>query len=64
MKREDERRDDSVQQCLKTKNPPDELAHEDSEKSPANESFVRKFRILPVFSVIYMIRIRFFGPRE
>ena len=46
------------------KNPPDELSHNDSKKSRSDELFVRKFRILPVFSNIYMIRIRFFGPLE
>ena len=30
-------------------------------KKPSDESFVRK---LPVFSIMYMIRIRFSGPRE
>ena len=33
-------------------------------KKPSDESFVRKFRILPVFSSMYMIRIRFSCPRE
>ena len=33
-------------------------------KSPSDETIRSKFRILPVFSIIYMIRIRFFGPRE
>ena len=33
-------------------------------KKPSDELFVRKFRILPMFSIIYMIRIRIFGPRE
>ena len=33
-------------------------------KKPSDESFVRKFRIFPVFSIVYMIRIRFSGPRE
>ena len=45
-------------------NPPDESAHNVSKKSPSDEIVVRKFRILPVFSIIYMIRIRIFGPRE
>ena len=34
------------------------------EKSPSDELLVRKFRMLPVFTIIYMIRIRIFGPRE
>ena len=33
-------------------------------KSPSDELFVKKFRILLVFSIIYLIRIRIFGPRE
>ena len=48
-------------------NPPGELAQNVSKKSLS----VELFRIFPskvpnltVFSIIYMIRIRFFGPRE
>ena len=70
-KREDEREDereerryDVVEKRLKPKNPPDEKAHHDSKKCPPDELFVRKFRISPVFSIIYMVRIRIFGPRE
>ena len=33
-------------------------------KKASDEFFVRKFRILPVFSIICMIRIRFSGSRE
>ena len=33
------------------------------EKSLSDELFVRKFRILPLFSIIYLIRIRFVGAR-
>ena len=33
----------------KLKKTPDELSHNDSEKSPSDELFVRKFKILPVF---------------
>ena len=33
-------------------------------KIPSDEVFVRKFRFLPVFSIVYLIRIRIFGPRE
>ena len=43
-------------------NPPDEFAQNVSKKFPSDEFFVRKFRILPVFSIIYMIRIRFSAP--
>ena len=33
-------------------------------KSPLDALFVRTFRILPVFSIIYLIRIRIFGSRK
>ena len=33
-------------------------------KTLSDELFVQVFRILPVFSVIHLIRIRIFGPRE
>ena len=54
------------EKCIKTKETPDELSHNDSKKKkkPSDESFVRRFRILPVFSIMYMIRIRFSGPRK
>ena len=52
-----ERRDDFVENVSsQKKNPPDELSHTASKKtSPSDELFVRKFRILPVFSFVYMI---------
>ena len=46
-------------------NPPDELAENVSEKNPCHSSiFPSKVQNLTVFSIIYMIRIRFFGPQE
>ena len=52
-----ERRDDFVGKCLKTKKTPDELAQACFEKqAPSDEFFFPKFRILPVFSIIYMIQ--------
>ena len=45
-------------------NPPDELAQNVSKKSPSDElllHFSSKVQNLTVFSIIYMIRIRFFG---
>ena len=45
-------------------NPPDELAHNVSEKNLSDEVFLHfssKVQNLTVFSIIYMIRIRFFG---
>ena len=49
-------------------NEPNELAPNVSKKIPSRTNyssiFLRKFRILPFFSIIYMIRIRFFGPGE
>ena len=48
-------------------NPPDELAQNVS-KNPFRTNyssiFSSKVQNLTVFSIIYMIRIRFFGPRE
>ena len=48
MRRE---REKELKNVSKTKKTPDELSH--------NNAFVRKFRILPVFSIIYTIRVRF-----
>ena len=63
--REKERgKEKELKNVAKPKKTPDELSRSDSKKSPSDEIFVRKLRILPVFSIIYMIRIRFFGPRE
>ena len=49
-------------------NPPDELTQNVSKKkSPSDELFLHfsaKVQNLTVFSFIYMIRIRFFGPGE
>ena len=54
--------------CFKTLNPPDELTENVSKKNPRRTNyssiFLYKFRILPFFSFMYMIRIRFFGPGE
>ena len=47
--------------------PPDELAQNVSKKNSFRtnySSFSSKVQNLTVFSIIYMIRIRFFGPRE
>ena len=48
-------------------NPPDELVQNDSKKSLSDELFLHfssKVQNLTVFSIIYMIRIRFFRPVE
>ena len=49
-------------------NPPDELAQNVSKKNPFRTNyssiFSSKVQNLAVFSFIYMIRIRFFGPQE
>ena len=48
-------------------NPPDELAQNVSQKIPFGRvipSFFSKVQNLTVFSIFYMIRIRFFGPGE
>ena len=48
-------------------NPPGELAQNVSRKNPFRtnySSIFSKVQNLTVFSIIYMIRIRFFGPRE
>ena len=50
-------------------NQPDELAQNVSKKKiPVGRIIppcvLQKCRIWPFFSIIYMIRIRFFGPRE
>ena len=50
----------------KPSNPPDELAQNVSEKIHSDELFLlfsSKVQNLTVFSIIYMIRIRFFGHR-
>ena len=48
-------------------NPPDDLAQNVSKKSLSDELFFHfssKVQNFTVFSIIYMIRIRFFGPGE
>ena len=51
----------SLKNVSNQKNPPDEFSHNDSIKI----TFGRTIRSnLTVFSVIYMIRIRIYGPRE
>ena len=53
--------------CLRTLKPPDELAQHVSKKSLLDELFLHfsaQVQNLAVFSFIYMIRIRFFGPGE
>ena len=73
MKREretetrDERKDDFVEKCLKPEKPPDELAQNVAKKIPFGRiipHFSSNVQNLTVFSIVYMIRIRFFGPRE
>ena len=61
MKRDkDERKEPS--------NPPDESAQHVSDKNPRRTNyssiFLSKVQNLTVFSIIYMIRIRFFGPEN
>ena len=57
MKRE-ERRNDFVEKCIKPRKSARRFSSTCFEqKSPSDEFFVEKFRILPVFSIIYMIRI-------
>ena len=67
MKR-DERKDDFLflKNVREPSNPPDELAQNVSKKSFSDELlliFPSKVQNLTVFSIIHMIRIRFFGPR-
>ena len=56
------------QMFLNSSNPPDELAQKCFEtKSPSDELFLHfssKVQNLTVFSIINMIRLRFFGPGE
>ena len=58
--RRDERRDDFVEHP----NPPDELAQNVSKKIPFGRICPTKLQNLTVFSIICMIRIRFFRPWE
>ena len=64
----DERNDDFFPKNVsRPLNPPDELAQNVSKKSLSNElllHFSSRIQNLTVFSIIYMIRIRFFGWRE
>ena len=60
-KREDERANYFPKNVSRPSNPPDELAQNVSKKSPSDELFLHFLR---KFSIIYMIRIRFFGPGE
>ena len=50
--------------CLRTPNPPDELVQNVSKKITLFLHFSSKVQNLTVFSIIHMIRIRCFGPRE
>ena len=63
-----EKRGFFCENVLEPSNPPDELAqHVSKKKKPSDELFLHfssKVQNLTVFSIIYMIRIRFFGPRE
>ena len=68
MKR-DERKDDFFEKNVsELSNPPDELAQNVSKKNPFRTNyspiFPSKVQNLTVFPIIYMIRIRFFGPGE
>ena len=57
-----------VQNVSRPSNPPDELAHNVSKKNPFRTNyssiFCWKVQNLAVFSIIYMVRIRFFLPGE
>ena len=70
MKRERWRKDDFFfkKNVSGHSNPPDELAQNVSKKNPRRTNyssiFSAKVQNLTVFSFIYMIRIRFFGPGE
>ena len=65
-KMREEKREDMLllKNVSNQKNPPDEFANNVSKKIPFRRIFVRKFRFFLVFSIIYMIRTRIFGPRE
>ena len=58
----------SQKKVSRPSNPPDDLVQNVSEKNPSRTNyssiFSAKVQNLTVFSLIYMIRIRFFGPRE
>ena len=65
MKRGD--REDFSKKCFRTLKPPDELGQNVSKKFLSDELFLHfssKVQNLTVFSLVYMIRIRFFGPGE
>ena len=69
MKRERWRKDDFFQKNVSGhSNPSDELAQNVSKKNPFRDElflhFSAKVQNLTVFSFIYMIRMRFFGPGE
>ena len=57
-----------VKNVSEPSNPPDELAQNVSKKNHRRTNcssiFPSKVQNLTVFSIIYMIRIRFFGPGE
>ena len=56
-----------VKNVLRPSNPPGEVAQNVSKKSLSDELFLNfssKVQNLTVFSIMYMIRIRFFGPSE
>ena len=73
-KREKEEREDERENVFFPKsvsrpsNPPDESAqHVSKKKTPSDELFLHissKFQNLTVFSIIHMIRVRFFGPKR
>ena len=65
----DEKKDDFFEKNVsELSNPPDELAQNVSKKNPFRTNyssiFPSKVQNLTVFSIIYTIRIRFFGPGE
>ena len=65
--RQDKKREEARQKKRKTLKPADELAQNVSKKILSDELFLHffsKVQNLTVFSIIYMIRIRFFGPGE
>ena len=64
MKRD---RGEKIKNVREPSNPPDELLQNVSKESPSDELFLHfssKVQNLTVFSIFYMIRIRFFGRGE
>ena len=68
MKRHERKDDFFAKNVSEPSNPPDELAQNVSKKNPfrtnCSSMFSSKVQNLTVFPIIYMLRIRFFGPGE